>query len=270
MDILTFINEEVTADKILGAKSLHAIKCTLNLDCVVAIANMPLEELKIYGTHLDDKCLAEILKCCFNKLSFLFCEINDHKCELIAKGLETSDSLQILKLCSNKIKYEGSVSIARMLTINTKLCVLDLSNNSVGGEGASEIANALISNTSVSVLDLSDNNIGDTGAISIANMLVVNRSLQLLYLGDNNILDEGGIAIARALTNNTSLIALSLLWNEIRSETDLATYLNRNYTLTEVMLDYFSDGMDTITNRNQQILDNRRFISTKIATDCTL
>ncbi len=116
----------------------------------------------------------------------------------------------ITRLDADCLGDEGSVALAKGLTLNHGLKILWLQSNNLGDVGAVAIANALKVNHHVIELDLFCNNIGTEGIASMAEMLKTNRSITKLNLRQNDVGAEGSRALMEALKVNTTLTDLDV------------------------------------------------------------
>ena len=98
------------------------------------------------------------------------------------------------------------------------------------------------------------------------NIIKQINSCSELDLTSNSIGTKGAVGIYKPLLTNNCLHTLDLSYNNIGAEyvVEIINILEENYTLTEICLGPWIDST-RITNRNKDLLKNRRFTNTKLA-----
>lgn len=118
--------------------------------------------------------------------------------------------------------------LAKVLETNDTILSIDLDNNSIGDDGAKSIAIALETNKKLIEIGLSQNNIGDEGVKSIISVLLTNKVIQSILLSDNNYTKEVAKSLFSMLENNYTL--LSIDFDHI-NDTSIKKYTKRNKSL---------------------------------------
>ncbi len=154
-------------------------------------------------------------------------------CRLMAKALESSETLTHLDLSNNLLDDDKVRMVCSGLVDNISVIHLDLSKNKIADRGARAISKLLDNRSCITFLDLSDNQIHAEGGKSMARALRENRSLLSLSLRLNRIGDDAGRSLCDALRNSSSLERLNLSANSLGSQTatSLATQLRFNQSL---------------------------------------
>ena len=154
-------------------------------------------------------------------------------CRLMAKALESSETLTHLDLSNNLLDDDKVRMVCSGLVDNISVIHLDLSKNKIADRGARAISKLLDSRSCITFLDLSDNQIHAEGGKSMARALRENRSLLSLSLRLNRIGDDAGRSLCDALRNSSTLERLNLSANSLGSQTatSLATQLRFNQSL---------------------------------------
>ena len=154
-------------------------------------------------------------------------------CRLMAKALESSETLTHLDLSNNLLDDDKVRMVCSGLVDNISVIQLDLSKNKIADCGARAISKLLDNRSCITFLDLSDNQIHAEGGKSMARALRENRSLLSLSLRLNRIGDDAGRSLCDALRNSSSLERLNLSANSLglQTATSLATQLRFNQSL---------------------------------------
>ena len=154
-------------------------------------------------------------------------------CRLMAKALESSETLTHLDLSNNLLDDDKVRMVCSGLVDNISVIHLDLSKNKIADCGARAISKLLDNRSCITFLDLSDNQIHAEGGKSMARALRENRSLLSLSLRLNRIGDDAGRSLCDALRNSSSLERLNLSANSLglQTATSLATQLRFNQSL---------------------------------------
>lgn len=130
-------------------------------------------------------------------------QIDASLARVMASGLKTNTSLQILDLTGNGMDDEAVAEIAAGLAHDeTNVEFVSLDFNTFGDDGVAALSQI---NSSVTELHLFGNRVSDIGADHLADALRANLTLQSLILSCNRIGDRGAVALAQALTVNTTL-----------------------------------------------------------------
>eukprot|EP01028_Stygiella_incarcerata_P012405 TRINITY_DN75_c0_g1_i1.p2 TRINITY_DN75_c0_g1~~TRINITY_DN75_c0_g1_i1.p2 ORF type:complete len:388 (-),score=100.49 TRINITY_DN75_c0_g1_i1:2643-3806(-) len=179
-----------------------------------SVRNLMLQKCKI-GLE-SARCIGEMLAMNMYLITIDLSEnttIGDEEVILIAEGLETNTSVEILDFTNCRITHEGVKQIAFALEKNASLKILLLwGNEKIGDEGISFVAEALKTNSSLVELDSGSCGIGVSGAKRIGEMLKKNTNLKKINLYDNgDIGDEGAMRIVEALEENASIEEISML-----------------------------------------------------------
>ena len=112
--------------------------------------------------------------------------------QILSKGLEQNQKLEVLSIEWNQIGIEGTASLAEAIKKHPSLKNIKLGNtllqylgyNMIMDEGAIAIAKALEVNVRLEKLKAANNQIGDKGAIELSRKLMKNNTLKKLVLGN--------------------------------------------------------------------------------------
>ena len=116
------------------------------------------------------------------------------------KMLQNNLGIQKLSMKKHKMRCQGTFTITEHLLENNTLRVLDLTANEIRFQGWEAISKYLKSDTcTLESLHLGANECGNYGAKAIAQALPINKSLIHLDMSQNQIEDFGLIQVAQAL-----------------------------------------------------------------------
>lgn len=215
--------------------------CATNM-IISVLGNSTISKIGLGIDFVDDTPIETLLftNSFIRELDFKFSFISNKCCEKIATCLETICSLETLILDNTEIKTDGIITII----------------------------NALNTNKTVHKLSLQNNRIEKSVVAAIAKMLETNQTLRELNLKNNNdICYDSSITIVKALSKNQTLTKLYLR-NYVNLRTCMfAKYLEENYTLLFFDFCVCDDTLYEIIQRNNDIYDNMRFKTIKVASN---
>ena len=264
----------------LHDNKLDGSACDLLAKAVLSMSR--LEEFWLGDNPIGSGGAVEVIKAlCGSGVKELWLDntgIGVQDCEALCKLLESTQTLQWLRINQNNLSSESVASIITGLSHNTTLTEIDISNSHVdmvnvvslasilrdkskltvlwlrnchiSSKGAVELAAALCKNTALKNLYLSHNSIGEhvEGVAATAKMLVENKTLIRLVLNDCHINGEGASALGVALCKNSMLKRLDLNCNPIGVEgaSSMSDMLQHNTSLEELDLRDISVGEEGV------------------------
>ena len=200
------------------------------------ISNVEYRVAFIFDCLKEDNTL-QCLKLSSNKI---FTDKSSHIASLmmITKAIQINTNIQKLDMSNDFISDDGMAIISDAFIINESLKEVNLGGNSITQQGAKSLSEAIQVTKILQILDLSYNRISDDGAAAISDSLKINVSLQELNLQSNNITTEGIKMIAEAIQVNTTLQKLDLSWNKISDDgaAAISDSLKINVSLQELNL----------------------------------
>lgn len=130
------------------------------------------------------------------------------------KMFQNNLGIQKLSMQKHKLKCQGIFTVMEYLLENNTLRVLDLTANEIRFQGCESIVKYLKSETwTLESLHLGANECSNYGAKAIAQALPVNKSLLHLDMSHNNIEDFGLMQIAQALKENSTIMSIKFFGN---------------------------------------------------------
>lgn len=130
------------------------------------------------------------------------------------KMLQNNLGIQKLSMKKHKMRCQGTFTIMEHLLENNTLRVLDLTANEIRFQGCEAISKYLKSDTwTLESLHLGTNEWGNYGAKAIAQALPINKSLIHLDMSHNQIEDFGLIQISQALRENSTIMSIKFFGN---------------------------------------------------------
>ena len=213
-----------------------------------------------FSCGLDDIYIKNIINILTNnkfleKLCLAYNKFNDNSIRLLAKYLESNESLKYLDISNNNISHDGLTSISNSLINNSTLvdlsinCKLDSNNIAIQRFFIMMTNNKYITSLSV------DGMINDITINKFIEMITTNNVIEKLFIHDNNISDENMQKIFIGLEKNTTITNILLknvkhFPNNFKNTTlkmlgieinmvhiyKIAEYLNHNPNLTVLSL----------------------------------
>ncbi|XP_058624131.1 NACHT, LRR and PYD domains-containing protein 3-like isoform X1 [Onychostoma macrolepis] len=186
---------------------------------VLLTSEEEMEDFELQKFKKSDECLFRLSEVVKNSKRALLndCNLTDKSCSILAKALESDNSLQELNMNNNNLQDSGMKQLSTGLkNIKCKLEILRLSQCMLT-EGSCSVLSTVLSSVSSSLkdLDLSNNNLQDSGVKLLSSGLKRNCKLQKLILANCSITEEGYKALSSALRSNPShLIELDLTGND--------------------------------------------------------
>lgn len=130
------------------------------------------------------------------------------------KMLQNNLGIQKLSMQKHQLRCAGTFTVMEHLLENNTLRVLDLTANEIRFQGCEAIAKYLKSDTcTLESLHLGTNECGNYGAKAIAQALPINKSLIHLDMSHNQIEDFGLVQIAQALAENSTIMSIKFFGN---------------------------------------------------------
>jgi Ran GTPase-activating protein (RanGAP) involved in mRNA processing and transport len=130
------------------------------------------------------------------------------------KMFQNNLGIQKLSMQKHKMRCAGVFTIMEYLLENNTLRVLHLTANDIRFQGCESIAKYLKSETwTLESLHLGANEWGNYGAKAIAQALPVNKSLIHLDMSHNQIEDFGLMQLAQALGENSTIMSIKFFGN---------------------------------------------------------
>eukprot|EP00002_Diphylleia_rotans_P007820 TRINITY_DN1748_c0_g1_i2.p1 TRINITY_DN1748_c0_g1~~TRINITY_DN1748_c0_g1_i2.p1 ORF type:complete len:549 (+),score=66.10 TRINITY_DN1748_c0_g1_i2:102-1748(+) len=147
--------------------------------------------------------------CFLQSLSISRAFVDDLCVDALCEGLQTNESLSILKLDENEISDDGMITLAKVLSHRSNLVSVSLRRNRIKDNGFLSLLESCTNNLSLSELDLSGNKISDQG-LRMAFELLCSRDcilrLTKLVVSENKIGNEGLKWLLKILSSNHSRI----------------------------------------------------------------
>ena len=171
------------------------------------------EELNLSDCHISDHGLQQLF--CGDKLN----KQEIKKVVLCNNNLTAESSHHIacimiylvkLYINDNKLGDYGADLLSKGIEITETLQLLNISNNDIGSSGTIAIANAVANNTSLKELFMEGNEVGRSGAKAIAESISNNKTLKTLSLDDNTIDKESVMIIIKSVSKNDIITKISL------------------------------------------------------------
>ena len=159
--------------------------------------------------------------------------------KILAKVLETNQTLEKLFLYGNSLGDEGIQALAEALQTNQSLQYLDLRFTEIGPLGIQSLAGMLKCNQGLQELELSGNRMGSSEVILLMKTLETNRSLRILTLGEDDSIEIEAKALAKLLTKNQYLVQLNFVpkfRNDDKGIIALAKTLEENLSFENLFL----------------------------------
>ena len=130
------------------------------------------------------------------------------------KMFQNNLGIQKLSMKKHKMRCQGMFTMMEYLLENNTLRVLDLTANEIRFQGCESIAKYLKSeNCTLESLHLGANEWGNYGAKAIAQALPINKSLIHLDMSHNQIEDFGLMQLAQALAENSVILSIKFFGN---------------------------------------------------------
>lgn len=130
------------------------------------------------------------------------------------KMFQNNLGIQKLSMQKHLMRCQGVFTIMEYLLENNTLRVLDLTANEVRFQGCESIAKYLKSETwTLESLHLGTNECSNYGAKAIAQALPLNKSLLHLDMSHNQIEDFGLMQLAQALAENSTIMSIKFFGN---------------------------------------------------------
>ena len=195
----------------------------------------------IYRNPELELAIGKVLHESLPSLKFCGKQLTEFDMPMIIDGLLSKSDFEDLNLEDDELNEKGVVLLAKALETNETLTRLRLEHNPIDS-GIFSLATALHMNGTLRCLYLQSTNIGDDAAQALAEMLKNNRSLHILDLCNNQISSSGVGLLAEALhgASNSTLEELNLNQNPIDSDcvNDLIQMLKYNKVLQIFGLSY--------------------------------
>ncbi|XP_072895122.1 NACHT, LRR and PYD domains-containing protein 3-like [Hemitrygon akajei] len=195
-----------------------------------------LQSLKLDGNNLTHKSCEQLVEVLPTNQSITFLDLSDNNIQdkgvsLLCDALTKENcTLQILRVCNNKLTASCSEQLASMINTNKTLTELDISFNRIGEEGLKRLCEAL-KNEECKLEKLGLNSIfafefgimgtyeDAPGAENLYDLLQdKNCTLQSLGLAKNSYTVESCKQLISALKENQSLKELDLSSNSLQNE----------------------------------------------------
>jgi len=193
-------------------------------------------------------------------------------CKFLAKALERTETLTVLRLTANDLDDERVRMLATGISDNITLTELDLSCNKIADRGARSLAKLLGNSSNIAKLVLADNHIHQEGGRALAKALRMNRSLIHLNLRLNRVEDDGSRAIFDSLRNNNTLKELNLSANSISKQgiSSCAAMLYMNHSLESLDIGGNHGLNDEIGRLLRESIDHNKGLRKFDATLCDI
>ena len=127
--------------------------------------------------------------------------------EVLRDGLESNNSLRVLKLEKCDLGETGSKIISELLK-HKKWKELFIGYNRIGSKGAEYIFEALKENQHLKSIHLDSNRIMNDGMKQMFTHLKANHTLEIVSLYSNNIVESGYLELIELLKVNHSLLCV--------------------------------------------------------------
>ena len=213
----------IDAIKFSNLQSLSLIKCTIEYNALIKLANLLSISIIFYITLRDND---------FSNSNNL-----QYSAIVILQALSKISSLKVLNLQSNQLTEDAGEYLSSVIFSNTGLHQLFLDNNDIG-KGMLHIVTALQQLNSLQALGLSNTNMPKDATDDLALAIECNQSLNTVQLNKNN-LQRSAVVILQALSKISSLNRLNL--QSIQLTEDAGEYLSsvicNNVGLNQLFLD---------------------------------
>ena len=158
--------------------------------------------------------------------------------EWLAKGLTLARHLTTLDLSHNNLGDDGAKYLGDLLKNNVFLRHLNASHCGIGSKGGMRVAAAFMTQRVVEDLDISYNPLGDDAGERLARCLgSCNVSLRHIRLCGTGIGERSVAGFGQLLAENSTLLSLNFAENPAADCGLMALNLERNRTLTSLILD---------------------------------
>ena len=213
------------------------------------------------------------------KLNFSSTLITASGVRIIARLLQTNETIQKICISNNNISYDGAAAISDYLKNNNTLQELNMSNASIASEEVTEndtcdkevhnnfsldntfqydILTAdtrLINIFHVNKLDISSNTLSST---IISSCIRNNEYIQELNISHNQLTSDGARQIANAITANSKLQKLDISNNYITSK-GLMCLLKTNNTVLQFLNISYSNVTESEFKQIEQLIKTSTF-----------
>lgn len=184
---------------------------------------------------------------------------------LVREGLLKLPKLKVLNLSYNRIKNDGALAIARLLTDEVAhaprtLHTVHLARNWIKSKGGKALAFALTKNSYLAFLDLRMNFMGDAAGRDLGHALVKNQALLSLNVAANRLTAASCPILGKMLQHNETLRELDLSSNELTKKGSLivtmslwslCTFLkNLHWRGSPIIMYFFCNRRRMDCNRN--------------------
>mmetsp|Transcript_21115 Transcript_21115/g.36233 ORF Transcript_21115/g.36233 Transcript_21115/m.36233 type:complete len:124 (-) Transcript_21115:66-437(-) len=116
-------------------------------------------------------------------------------------------TLQVLNISSNRIRKEGAIGIAKLLSNeNSRIHTLHSEKNGLQDDDLSIICHSLKTNTVLQNIYLDDNSIQTKGAQYISETILMNNSIRVISLKSNPIPLDGKQTLEEACARNSKVL----------------------------------------------------------------